>query len=229
MTTSYGMAASLCNSVTLLCNVTLFRYSVKMGRPREHGPQTRQALLDAGSRIVGAEGAAAVTIRRLADEAGTTTRAVYSLFGDKDGLLRALFTIAAETMRRHHEAVPVDPGDPTREFPPLALAYRAAAREQPALYDLWFGRVTPDMKLAEEDAALAFRSFERVLSTIRRCIETGRFPAREPMQIGLELFGLVHGLASLELRGFFPDEATARATWTDGIGALVHGIETAPR
>lgn len=170
-----------------------------------------------------------MTLRRLADEAGTTTRAVYSLFGDKDGLLRALFTIAAETMRRHHEAVPVDPDDPTREFPPLALAYRAAAREQPALYDLWFGRVTPDMKLSEEDAALAYRSFERVLNTIRRCIDTGRFPEREPMQIGLELFGLVHGLASLELRGFFPDDAIARVSWVDGVSALVRGIETAPR
>ena len=200
-----------------------------MGRPREHGPQTRQALLDAGTRIVGAEGATGVTLRRLADEAGTTTRAVYSLFGDKDGLLRQLFTIAAETMRRHHEAVPVDPDDPMREFPPLALAYRAAAREQPALYDLWFGRVTPDMKLSEEDAALAYRSFERVLNTIRRCIDTGRFPDREPMQIGLELFGLVHGLASLELRGFFPDDAIARVSWVDGISALVRGIQTAPR
>ena len=29
------------------------------------------------------------------------------LFGDKDGLLRELFRIVAETMRRHHEAVPV--------------------------------------------------------------------------------------------------------------------------
>ena len=199
-----------------------------MGRPREHGPRTRQALLDAGTRIVGVEGASAVTIRRVADEADTTTRAVYSLFGDKDGLLRALFTVAAESMRRHHEAVPIDSDDPTREFPPLALAYRAGAREQPALYDLWFGRVTPDMTLSDEDAALAYRSFDRVLNTIRRCIGSGRFAGRQPMEVGLELFGLVHGLASLELRGFFPDEAVARNAWTDGIDALVRGLDKQP-
>ena len=41
------------------------------------------------------------------------------------------------------------------------------------------------------------------------------------MQIGLQLFGLVHGLASLELRGFFPDDAIAHVSWVDGISALV--------
>jgi AcrR family transcriptional regulator len=214
--------------VTLHRNVTLFRYDVKMGRPRAHGIQTRQALLAAGTAIIGAEGADGISVRRVADQAGTTTRAVYTLFGGKDGLVRALFTIAAETMRRHHEAVPVDPADPVREFPALALAYRAAAREHPALYDLWFGTVTPDMKLSDENAALAYRSFERVLDTIRRCIEAGRFPAREPMAIGLPMFGLVHGLASLELRGFFADEQAARAAWITGIGSLVRGLESEP-
>src|SRR5215813_4673797 len=109
-----------------------------MGRPREHGATERAALLEAAAGILGAEGAAAVTVRRVADEAGTTTRAVYALFGDKDGLLRALFVVAAETMRRHHEAVPVQ-DDPIQELMALAGAYRLAALEQPHLYGLFIG------------------------------------------------------------------------------------------
>src|SRR6476646_3275351 len=100
-----------------------------MGRPKEHGTRTREALLAAATEILGHEGAGAVSVRRVAERAGTTTRAVYVPFGDQQGLLRALFQVAAETMRRHHEAVPVDE-DPLRELMALPGAYRAAAREQ---------------------------------------------------------------------------------------------------
>src|SRR5690348_6802388 len=127
-----------------------------MGRPKEHGTETREKLLAAATEILGKEGIGAVTVRRVADEGGTTTRAVYALFGDKDGLLRALFRVAAETMRRHHEAVPFDE-DPLRELDALAAAYRAAAREQPYLYGLFVGN--SDVRPSEEDLALAFRSF----------------------------------------------------------------------
>ena len=58
-----------------------------MGRPREHDEATRAALLEATERLVARGGAAALSVRAVAEEAGTTTRAVYSLFGSKDGLL----------------------------------------------------------------------------------------------------------------------------------------------
>ena len=58
-----------------------------MGRPREHNEATRAALLEAAERLVAERGASALSVRAVADAAGTTTRAVYSLFGSKDGLL----------------------------------------------------------------------------------------------------------------------------------------------
>ena len=58
-----------------------------MGRPREHDEHTREALLAAAERIVAEGGPAALSVRAVADAADTTTRAVYSLFGSKDGLL----------------------------------------------------------------------------------------------------------------------------------------------
>src|SRR5262249_24688579 len=122
-----------------------------MGRPKEHGTETRDKLLAAATEILAAEGVAGGTVRRVPQPAGTTTRAVYALFGDKEGRRRALFRVAAETMRRHHEAVPVDE-DPTRELRALAAAYRAAAREQPALYGLFIG--STEVRPSEEDLAV---------------------------------------------------------------------------
>ena len=86
-----------------------------MGRPREHGTATHDALLAVAGEILGAEGVNGVTVRRVAEAAGTTTRAVYTLFGDKNGLLRALFRQMAEVMTGYHEAVP-ELDDPVEEI-----------------------------------------------------------------------------------------------------------------
>jgi len=201
-----------------------------MGRPREHGTATQAALLAAAAEIVGAEGPAALTVRRAADRVGTTTRAVYSLFGDKDGMLRALNHTAAETMRRHHEAVPVS-DDPVSEFPALALAYRDAVLEQPNVYEMWIAGLAapgPPPYPPDSDAALSYRSHERVLDAIARCVASGRFPGRDVERTGAQLFALVHGLATLELRGLLGDPDTARSSWVDAITAAVTGYQRPP-
>lgn len=194
-----------------------------MGRPKEHGPQTRAALLAAAAEILHAEGAAAVSVRRVAAAAEVSTRAVYSLFDDKDGLLRALSVDLAETMRRHHEAV-AERADPVAEIIDLALAYRAAALEKPKLYDLFFGTVGPGASSADPLFALVYRSFERVLRVIRRGIATGVFPGCEELDVGRCLFALVHGLASLELRGVLGAEGEATAIWRQAVGATLTGL-----
>ena len=61
-----------------------------MGRPREHDERTAAALLDAAEQLIAERGVDALSLREIAREAGTTTRAVYSLFGSKEQLLGAL-------------------------------------------------------------------------------------------------------------------------------------------
>ena len=61
-----------------------------MGRPREHDEATRTQLRGAAERLVAGGGPDALSVRAVADEARTSTRAVYSLFGSKDGLVAAL-------------------------------------------------------------------------------------------------------------------------------------------
>src|SRR6476661_4563994 len=110
-----------------------------MGRPREHGPETRELLLTIAARVLNDEGVAALSVRRLSTEANVSARAVYSLFGDMRGLLAELFRRGCETMVRLHERVPVNP-DPLAVIGELALAYRHAALEQRELYGLMFER-----------------------------------------------------------------------------------------
>lgn len=184
----------------------------------------RVALLAAAAELLQSEGRAAVSARRVADAAGTTTRAVYSVFTDMDGLLRELSTDMAETMRRHHEGIP-ERTDPVAELVDLAFGYRSAALEKPKLYNLFLNEaIGPN----EELNALAYRSFERVLRTVRRCLQAGRFHDRDELEVGLSLFALVHGLASLELRGVLGDDESARRVWRQSVDATLAGLQQPP-
>jgi AcrR family transcriptional regulator len=198
-----------------------------MGRPKEHGNDTRAALLDAAAEILAAQGAAAVSVRKVAERAGTSTRAVYSLYGDKDGLLQALCRRANEVMRRHHEGITVNDADPGSELLSLAFAYRAAAREEPRLYELWSSQGLPD--LADDDVQGDVRSFTRVIEAIARCVETGVFAPADPVAIAMQMWALVHGLASLELRGTLGSPASAEQLWSGAVTAAIIGYRrTAP-
>jgi AcrR family transcriptional regulator len=55
-----------------------------MGRPREHDELTAAAHLTAAERTIHARGLESLSLRQLAADVGTTTRAIYSLFGSMD-------------------------------------------------------------------------------------------------------------------------------------------------
>ena len=59
-----------------------------MGRPREHDDQTRESLRAAAEQLFSGErGPSGVSVRAVAERVGTSTRAIYSLFGSQEGLL----------------------------------------------------------------------------------------------------------------------------------------------
>jgi AcrR family transcriptional regulator len=190
-----------------------------VGRPVEHGEQTRDRLLAAAAHLLHDEGADAVGVRRVAQEAGTTTRAVYSLFGDKEGLLRQLYHDAAEAMRRQHEEVP-ECEDPLEEITALALGYRRAALQHPNAYELFMGMV-PGFDATQEDRDLATRSLRRVLSALTRFVDLGVFPDRDPRALGMQLWAQVHGLATLELQGHLGSPRDAELRWREAVAAHV--------
>jgi len=187
----------------------------------------RSALLVQAGSLLQQEGPAALSLRRLAADVGTTTRAVYSVFGGKDGLLSAMYRQIGDTLTRLHEAVP-EQADPAEELRLLCLAYRESVRRHPTLYPMLFGGV-PGFSPRAEDEEHARRAFLRVLGVLARGIELGVFQGRSARDMGYELWALVHGLAILELRGALGKPRRAVRLWEDATGNLVTGFRKAPR
>jgi AcrR family transcriptional regulator len=203
--------------------VTTLRYSRQaMGRPKEHDEATRAALLTRAGQLLRSEGPGSLSLRRVAADVGTTTRAVYSLFGGKNGLLSAMYREMGDTLTRLHAAVP-EQRDVVAELLQLCLAYRQSVRQYPTLYPLLFDSV-PGFAPSALDREEARRGFVRVLATLERGIAEGRFKGRAADDMGHELWALVHGLASLEIRGVLGRPKRAKRLWQDATSNLIAGF-----
>lgn len=191
-----------------------------MPRPKEHDQHTADALLGAAERLIGADGLGALSLRELARAAGTTTRAVYSLFGSKDGLVGALGARAFELLQRGLEALPAT-GDPQDDVVEAALMFRRFALEHPALFSIGIQLTEPSLwprfsATATEARAALHRLFEPLA-------QAGLLESRSVPEAALQFHSLCEGLAALELRrttfASDPEEF-----WRRAVRALVTGF-----
>jgi AcrR family transcriptional regulator len=194
-----------------------------MGRPREHDERTRVRILDVATRLLASTGPEGVTVRRVAEGAGTTTRAIYSLFGDKRGLLQALHHEAAELMTSTHLQVEARE-DLIAEMVELGLAYRRAALANPHTFRLLMGDA-PSFRPDPADVSLGRRAFGRVIETMNRLEAADRLGGREAERAGTQMWALVHGLVSLELLGLLEPQGDPEALWRETVEAMVRGLE----
>lgn len=177
-----------------------------MARPRLHDDALRTRLLEVTSHLVSTVGTDAVTVRDAARRAGTSSSAVYALFGSRDALVAA---VAEEGFRRFagHLAGVARTDDPGADLYALGLAYRASALADPHFYRAMFDRPLPQApRPAERETFLVLReAVARVL--------TARDRHADPDDVAYLLWAQVHGLVTLELAGLLPgppDEHAAR-------------------
>lgn len=194
-----------------------------MGRPREHDEQTAVALLDAAERIVLADGLDGLSVRRLAHDVGTTTRAVYSLFGSKDGLVVALGTRAFELLGAAiNELAATD--DPAADLVEAGVVvFRPFAIEHPTLFRIGVQRTLLSPDLAGQFRAAAGEAFAGLEARMRRLEDAGLLGRRTVGDAACEFHALCEGLAAVELRGLMPQRDEVRI-WRDALTALVAGF-----
>jgi AcrR family transcriptional regulator len=192
-----------------------------MGRPRPHGEVTRRALLDAAERMVEADGVDALSVRKVAEAVGTTTRAVYTIFGSKDGLLGALGAHAFELLGAAVDGLPVT-DDPVADLVAAgAVAFRGFAIEHPALFRIGVQRFSVPGDVAHAFIAAAQAALGSLHARIDR-LGSARTGERTVAEAAWEFHALCEGLAALELRPG-PPAAHARQLWTRALRSLVLG------
>lgn len=173
-----------------------------MGRPRLHDEHLRLRLLEAATELMATEGPD-FSLRPLVASIGTSTSAVYSLFGSRGELLEAITLRAARSLVDAQNESDVD--DPVQRILSLAHAWRQWATENASMFQVVFGRgeSTPAVDEARDSTT------EPLLRAVTAAVEQGVLHG-DPETSTRTIFAGVHGFITLELLGLYPaDEADA--------------------
>ena len=193
-----------------------------MARPRTHDEALRLKLLDRAGELLAADGPKALSLRKLAADAGTSTTAVYSLFGSKPDLVNALYT---EGFRRFGARMGGThlTGDAVEDLVALGSAYRTSALADPHLYGIMFSRSVPGFEPNEDAEKLARETLKPLERIIRRAIADGVFLDVPTETIAVGCWAIVHGLVSLELTGNLPEEFDVTGAYEAALRANASG------
>ena len=200
--------------------------------PASQPDELRERLVDAGLELLDRHGPAELTVRRIAETAGTSTMGVYTKFGGRTGVLEAIYRRGFELLRAALDAAP-HAEDAVRRILDLALAYRRFAIANPALYAFMFEQPVPDF---DPNPTLRVEvldtTFGVLVTAVQRATAQGALPDGDPVHTSVLVWCLAHGMVSLELThatrgpqpGWFPDSAEAgERILLDGVRATLLG------
>jgi AcrR family transcriptional regulator len=173
----------------------------QVGRGEKSGEETRAALIEAAARLIATEGVGALTLRRVADEVGTSTMAIYTHFGGMPELRHAVrregFSRLADYLAQVGRS-----DDPVADLALIGRAYYENGIRNAHLYRVMF----MEQPLDAADAEIGLDTFETVIAGIQRCIDAGRFTPADATERAVQFWVTGHGIVSLQLANLLTTE-----------------------
>ena len=161
-----------------------------------------QEIVAAAREVLEDAGPDALSMRTLADRLGIRAPSIYKHLPDKQALENAVISAGFEEFAAELEAALAD-DDRVGAF---AAAYRRYAAEHPHLY-----RLMTEHPLQREELAPGAES---------RASDQVLLAAGGDLDLARALWGLAHGLTTLELNHRFPAGADVDAAWAKGLDAF---------
>ncbi len=182
-----------------------------------------EQLLRAASDVLATEGPAALTVRRVATEAGVSTMNVYSRFGSKEGLVQRLYL---EGFQRLHDAMAAigSTDDPIEDLSGCGDAYRTFALNNPTYYSVMFDAVIAGFEPSDDARQQASATLEHLAGRLRRAMELGRLTAADPLQTAAAVWSVTHGVMTLWMKNVGPPGIDWAQVYEEATSALFLGL-----
>lgn len=195
--------------------------------PRRLDPAARTTLIDIAARLLAEEGPQALSTRRIAAEAGSSTMAVYTHFGAMSGLVREMVHEGFARLQGYLTRVRRT-ADPVADMALMGRAYRQNALANSHLYAVMFGSTSPaGFSLTEEDRQHGRYTLANVIDCAARCLEAGRFRPGDAELVAHQMWSAIHGLITLELGGYLiPPYDADRCFEAQLVGLMVGAGDT---
>ena len=156
-------------------------------KPKGQGHARRAEILAAAERIFVEHGYEGATIRKIADEVGLSSTALYMHFAEKGEILHEICRQAFAALMAKNEAILAAPGDPEARLRQMMRAYITFYMTRPV--ELREGAQSAARELGHE----LFRSFEQV---VEAAAEAGRLRG-DAAATAQALWAGAHGVVSL--------------------------------
>ena len=168
-------------------------------KPKGDGHLRRGEILEAAQRIFLAEGYQGATIRKIADEVGVSSTALYMHFRDKDEILLEISDTAINRLLALNSEISGRREDPLSRVRLMLQAYMTFALENPNAYQLVFcghGGMLSDDKVAATQE-LGERCFRKFLGVVQEIAAVDRLKLGTAESAAQSLWTACHGLVSL--------------------------------
>jgi AcrR family transcriptional regulator len=176
---------------------------------------------------VAESGVDAVAVRSVAERAGTTTRAVYALFGSKEELVQALAQRSYGLLMERVAAAPVT-NDPGQDLVVAAVkGFRAFALEHPQLFRLFFVTALPPPFLSAESNDARLAALDQLIKLVERAHSAGLLGRHSVDEVTLFWDVLCTGLAMREIQCVIQPSEGERI-WTNALTTLLVGLGSVP-
>jgi AcrR family transcriptional regulator len=175
--------------------------------PRHPDPDLESRILNAAHRLWKQGGEKALTMRAVAEAAGTNTPAVYRRFKDRRDIVRALLRRIQESLRER-----IEPCKSVEEISEAYIDYAVLHPHEYELFDAYGRELFPRKKAgrarsaAEVDLA-QFRPNMKLL--LGRLAERLGGVPEEHLELALALWAASHGTAMLILHRALPEKHDA--------------------
>jgi AcrR family transcriptional regulator len=181
----------------------------KSRRSRTPSVGMEALLLASAADLLESEGPDALSVRRIATEAGVAPMGVYNHFQSKFGIVDALYIQGFNRLRDALATID-EVSDPYESLRECGRRYRALALAHPKAYQVMFMRPVPGYEPSDLAGEIAARAFDSLVTAVRRAAAAGIIVESSPTETAQLIWATVHGWVSLELLGIgFVDDVDA--------------------
>jgi AcrR family transcriptional regulator len=195
-----------------------------MPRIKQRTPELADRVLEVAVAVLCEDGVSGFTTRRVAERAQTSVPAVYELFTDKAGLVRAVYFEGFRRLGGALAAVP-ETTAPVSDLEALIPVFRRFCLAYPALARVMFSRPFQDLDPGPEELAAAPTVRDILVGKVQRCVTAGALIGNAD-DIAHVLLALAQGLAVQEGgRWLGPTQRDVDRRWDVGITSVLRGFE----
>lgn len=167
-------------------------------KAKGHGHLRRAEILDAAERVFLSHGYEGATIRRIADEVGVSSTALYMHFSDKGQILVEICESAFARLLAQNSEIAALPMDPVARVRRMLDAYMRFAFDNPNAYQVVYCSTHPALAEGQGESvrALSDRCYGLFVGAVAAVGEAGRLKAGVE-ETAQTTWTACHGLVSL--------------------------------